>query len=121
MNYSRLTLLQVPLLYVMEWASKKPLAEIYQGSFILSDSLQLTDAVDDEENELQPAVAHKRARKSGSRRGGKTAWAFLGSPRERRQAVGIRSRRQAQPLVGFWGDRVVVEDRRARDRFGCCS
>jgi hypothetical protein len=41
-------------------------------------------------------VAHKRARKSGSRRGGKSARAFLGSPQKRKEARGIRTRRQAQ-------------------------
>jgi hypothetical protein len=41
-------------------------------------------------------VAHKRARKRGSGRGGKTVRAFLGSPQKRKQAVRTRTRRQAQ-------------------------
>ena len=52
--------------------------------------------LEDEEEEPQPVVAHKRARKSGSEKGGKTAKAFLGSPQKRKQAVGIRTRRETR-------------------------
>ena len=63
------------------------------------DSLQLADAAGDEEDDPQPVLANnKRAKKSEGRRGGKTARAPapLESPQKRKQAVGVRTRRQAQ-------------------------
>jgi hypothetical protein len=75
---------------------QEALSRDYQGSSTALDSLQLTDAVDDEEEEPQPIVAHKRARKSGSGRDGKTVRTFLESLQKRKQAVGVRTRRQAQ-------------------------
>ena len=63
--------------------------------------LQLTDTVDDEEEEPQPVVAHKRARKSGSRRGGKTARAFLGSPRGEDKPWGFEVGDRRSPWWAF--------------------
>ena len=107
----------------MEWVDKKSLAEIirddprFETKKLPSaanelavniyfawkpDSLQLADAEDNEEEEPQPVVTLKRARKSGGERGGrggrggKTATAFLESPQKRKQAGGARTRRQAQ-------------------------
>jgi hypothetical protein len=51
---------------------QEALSRDYQGLSTASDSLRLTDAVDDEEEKPQPVVAHKKGRKSESGGGGKT-------------------------------------------------
>jgi hypothetical protein len=103
----------------MEWVGKKSLVEVikndprFETKKLSSDksnelavniyfawkpdSLQLADVAGDEEEEPRPIMTqNKRARKSG--RGGKTVTtrASLESPQKRKQAVGVRTRRQAR-------------------------
>jgi hypothetical protein len=117
-NHStRPTLLRVPLSSVMEWEGKKTLVEIIKddprfdtkklasdraNEFAVNiyfawkpDTLQLADVPGDEDEGQSVMVNNnKRARKSDAK--GRTARASLESPQKRKQAVEVRTRRQAQ-------------------------
>jgi hypothetical protein len=65
------------------------------------DSLQLTDTVDNEEEEPQPVVTHKKARKSGGGKGGRGGKTARPPPRASTEAK--TSRGGSNPETGAAG------------------
>ena len=124
MAYSRPTSLRVPLSSVMEWVDKNSLAEIirddprFETKKLPSDrsanelavniyfawkpdSLLLADIVDNEEEETQPVVTHKKARKSGDGKGGRGGKTARPPPRVSTEAK--TSRGGSNPETGVAG------------------